>query len=233
MTRNRQGISAWFAFCAAVLIIVTGGAAWAQQRLADSPTIRIVIFGDNLISGFQLKKGEDFASQLEAYGRSKGYPIAVTDMSRAAQTTHDASFRIDEVLALKPDIAIVSLGYNDFLQQFDITEVTAKNLNSIVYAFWARDIKVVVIRASPPANVRKKMIREYDSIFQFLAYKYEVPCYPSLQEGIEGNPAMTIGDRFHPNAKGVRYLVGRIYPYVQPLVQWKVDLHNYNVKQAQ
>src|SRR5947207_856947 len=82
--------------------------------------VKIVVFGDSLTSGYQLPAAQGYPAVLQQLLRSRGYTeTEVINMSVAGETALNAYSRVPDVIALRPDIVMVELGYNDVLQGMD------------------------------------------------------------------------------------------------------------------
>jgi acyl-CoA thioesterase-1 len=210
----------FFLLCLALLSL----AAPAHAQM--SAPVKIVVLGDNLTSGFQLEENQNFSSILQQYARSVGYDATVVNMSKIAQKVYDGLYRLDEVLAQKPDMVIIQLGYNDALEGADMRALNS-NLNTLIYQIKSKNLGVVLLRADPPPTTPRQIVREYDYMFDQLYQMHKVAFYRSLLAGIEGNPKLTLDDGLHPNAKGVGVMVQYIFPTLEPVIRYSIQMRQY------
>ena len=59
----------------------------------------------------------------------------------------------------------------------------------------------------------------FDAIYPKLAAKWHVPLYPFLLDGVALDPKLNQDDGLHPNAAGVKVMVGRMAPTVEHLLK--------------
>ncbi len=213
--------------CAFLLLLTAPAAALAQSSGGPmSAPLKIVVLGDNLLYGFQLKQDDDFAHQLEKFARYYRYNATVVNMCRISQTMYDGHYRLDEVLAAKPHIVILELGYNDMLQGQAMGEIN-KNLHEILYYLQKARISVLLVKADAPANVRASQKRLYDYMYSKMIQAYKVRYYMPLLQGVAGNPELTLSDKIHPNAKGVSTIVYNMFPALEPIMVYHLKLMKY------
>lgn len=221
MTKRFQAL---IAACMALLFWPLGAHAQTlvQQQQADD-ALKVVLLGDSLTSGFQLPENEGFSAQLEYYARSLRYNMKVVSLSRISQTSAQGLYRMDEVLAQKPDMVLLQLGYDDALQSITMREL-ASNLNQILNNLKYHGIDVILIHTTPPPSLRAKEIREYESLYTQLAQEYNIR-YFSL--AITGSRKLTLDDLTHPNARGTALIVSEIFPLMEPLLQYRLKVRAY------
>jgi acyl-CoA thioesterase-1 len=197
-----------------------------QKQEQMSAPLKIVVLGDNLLYGFQLKQEDDFSHQLEKFAKAYQYNVTVVNMCRISQTSHEGLYRLDEVLALKPHIVILELGYNDVLQGLSMGELN-KNIHELLYHLGANGISPILVRADPPSSVRDSQKRLYDYLFAQMMQMHKVPYYNSLLEGVAGRADLTLDDKIHPNAKGVAVIVYKMFPVLEPIMRYRLKLREY------
>ena len=69
-----------------------------------------------------------------------------------------------------------------------------------------------------PPNMGSEYANAFDQIFPDLARKYKTNYYPFFLEGVAADPALNQDDYIHPNAEGVKVIVGNMLPYVTELI---------------
>jgi acyl-CoA thioesterase-1 len=174
-------------------------------------------FGDSLTAGYGLAPADGFTRQLELALRRSGVPATVRNGGISGDTTAQGRARLLwglRGLGAKPDLVIVELGANDMLRGLPPTQASA-NLNLILAELDRRHIRVLIagMRASP--NLGPDYVRAFDAIYPALARKYRAGLYPFFLDGVAGKRALIQGDGLHPNARGVRIIVGRLLPTVR------------------
>ena len=167
---------------------------------------KVVAFGDSLVSGVGSTEGNDFVSVL-----SRRLAVSIENLGRPGDTTETALERLDSVRDLEPDIVILLLGGNDFIQKVD-TEETAKNLQTIIKTF-NQDGAIVVMLGVQSGILSDKFSGE----FARLARQNRTAYIPDILDGIF-NKRELMSDRIHPNNQGYRIVADRVYPIVEALL---------------
>jgi acyl-CoA thioesterase-1 len=194
--------------------------AFARDRV-------IWALGDSLTAGYGLPPAQGFVPQLQAALRRSGVAVTVRNGGVSGDTAAQGRARLKwglRGLGVAPDLVIVELGANDMLRGLPPEQVEA-NLAAIITELRRRRIPVLLagIRAAP--NLGPDYRRRFEGIYPRLARRFGVPLYPFFVDGVAGNNSLIQADGLHPNAAGVRVIVGRILPSVRralppaPLVQ--------------
>jgi acyl-CoA thioesterase I len=194
--------------CYSVLLFIVGtlGVRWWQQPLvtpiaADAP---IVFFGDSLVSGVGATEGNDMPALLSVrLGRTvlnKGVP---------GDTTRDGLNRLNrDVLSLHPDLVILLLGGNDFLQNIDADETFA-NLAEMIDRIRKQESQVLLV------GVRGGIFLDgFDTAFAALARKKRIHHVPDILDGVLMDPALK-ADQIHPNNAGYVKMVEKLEPIIR------------------
>jgi acyl-CoA thioesterase-1 len=191
---------------AAVLFVASAGPALA--------TTTIAAFGDSLSAGYQLPADAAFPAVLEAALRRDGYDVRVNNAAVSGDTTQGGLARLDWSVPDGTDLAIVELGANDMLRGVD-TGVTAKNLADIVGGLQKRGIRVLLAGMYAATELDAAYRERFAAIYPGLAKRDGVPLYPFFLAGLIGHPELHLADGMHPNAAGVRAIVGNMLPTVE------------------
>src|SRR3954468_23195637 len=112
---------------------------------ADRP-LRILAFGDSLMAGYGLRKGEGFAPQLEALLRTQGFNAEVINGGVSGNTAGHARSRVRwtlDAVRPPPDLAVVSFGGNDILRAVP-PEETREDMEAVLDKFARRGIPVIL-----------------------------------------------------------------------------------------
>jgi acyl-CoA thioesterase I len=200
---------------------------------ADSPPIRIVVYGDSLTSGYQLPVEDGFPVKLDRKLREAGFDnIEVTNMSVANETTAGGVERLPGLLGKQPDIAVVELGSND-AQRGISTNLIYQNLVTILGRLRERNVYTVLVGIKAPPSMGYNYSAQLDAVYAGVAGFYKAALYPSALEGVLGNPKLTLADGYHPNAKGTDVMVDGIYHLVDAGMRWKIDTLRYEKEYQQ
>lgn len=196
----------------ALLLLLAGPAA---------AEVRVLAFGDSLVSGYGLPTRDGFVPQLEAWLRAHGArDVVVVNAGVAGETTAGGRARIGAALTPDIDAVLVALGGNDILLGLPVASIGA-NLDAILGAI-DRPVLLAGLPAAPGwPKARRERLRQ---AYQRLADRHGARLYPSFLAGVlEGDrpravPALVQADGLHPNAAGVAVIVAGIGPDVLDLV---------------
>lgn len=192
---------------------------------------KVVVFGDSLTSGYQISTTEAYPAVLQQLMRSQGYTDAeVINMSVAGETAQNAYRRLPEVMAHKPDVVIVELGINDALSGFDPGTQVNTALSTIVDYFIKQKVYVILLGVKLQESAGKMKSRNMKLMYYGIAKNYRIAFYPDFTDVITGRKEYVLADGFHPNANGVKAMVYKTYPLVQPIAKWKKQKADYERK---
>ena len=203
--------SALAALCLLLGQAVAGGGA-------EAASARVLMLGDSLTAGFGLPVTESLPSQLEAVLKGQGLDVVILNGGVSGDTTAGGLARVEWALADNPTYALVALGANDALRGLD-TERAFQSLDAIIGKLTAKGVKVMILGMLAPPNLGRDYGERFAAIFPKLAEKHRVPLYPFLLDGVALDPKLNQRDGIHPNADGVRIIVGRLAPLVKQLLE--------------
>ena len=195
------------------LIAAVATAAFAQP----AAPIRIVVLGDSLVAGFQLKASDAFPAQLERALKAKGHPVEVINAGVSGDTTANGLERMRWAVPEHTDAVILELGANDALRGLDPGRAKA-NLEKIVTALKGDGAEVLLAGMLAPRNLGEEYVRAFDGMYPELAKKHGLILYPFFLDGIALNASLNLSDGMHPNPKGVAEITKRILPAVEELI---------------
>ena len=186
----------------------------AAQR--NTP-LKIVAFGDSLIAGYGLPMQDAFPAKLERALKARGHNIEIENAGVSGDTASGGLSRLDWSIPDGTDAVIVELGANDMLRGVD-PKVTRQALDEILAKLKARNIAVLLcgMRAAP--NLGADYGRNFESIFDDLAKKYDTVYYPFFLDGVATQAKLALRDGLHPNAAGVDAIVAGVLPKAEELI---------------
>src|SRR6185295_9617118 len=114
-----------------------------EAAAASTRPTRIVVLGDSLVAGFQLKASDAFPAQLERALKARGHRVEVINAGVSGDTTAAGLERLQWSVADGTDAVIVELGANDALRGLDPAKAKA-NLDKIVTAVKAGGADVLL-----------------------------------------------------------------------------------------
>lgn len=183
----------------------------------------VVVYGDGLTSGASLMPGQGFPAQLEKRLESTGFEVNVTYMGEIGLTTSMVLGKMDYLVGQAPDLVILQLGETDLRLGVNPTRFFA-DLQKIIDALKSKNIYVVVMGAKAPVARGKDYATQIELGFKKIGDKTAL--YPYTLEGIVGREDLTLGDGYHPNARGVEIMVNGIQRIVDFGLRWRLEVIN-------
>jgi len=169
----------------------------------------IIAFGDSLVEGVGSGVKGGFVTNLSAMVKRpiKNYGVS-------GDTTASALARITTILAQNPnpEVVLVLLGGNDFLQKIP-KEKTFQNLKMIIRTF--QNTGAVVVLLGVRGGV---LVDGWEGDFENLAEEYNTVFVPNVLDGLFGNQAY-MADTIHPNTAGYEMISKKVYPELAAVIK--------------
>ena len=180
----------------------------------------ILVLGDSLSEGFQLKPSEAYPLLLANKLRAAGLNFQVTNASATGGTTEGGLERLPAHLKRKIDIFILELGINDAFRGLPVGQIQ-NNLQQIIDKVKARNpnVRVVIAGMQLPNYAADDYVFAFGKIFAELAAKNGGALVPYLLDGVAGDPSLNLPDGIHPNAAGQRILAENVWRVLEPLAR--------------
>jgi len=183
---------------------------------------KIVCFGDSITKGYCSR----FEKRIKK--EYSDLQIEVINMGVASETTVDGLRRLDQVIALEPNVVVVGFGMNDWRKGVE-KETFRSNLELIVEELDKRGIRVILTTMNPDYNQKGKVSKqliEYNEVIRGVAYKKRVRIadvyslwmkeLPNIKEGLY--------DEIHPNERVGNEIICktlmRVVPRSQTVIVW-------------
>ena len=209
---------------ALAFLLIQASHAHAAENL---PIIRVVVYGDSLVAGYQLQPEESYPASLERKLRGLGFDnVRVINLGSYGETSTGAADNINTLLAQRPDIAIVEFGSND-VQRGITTNIIFHNLATVVGTLSQNNIYTILMGIKAKPDLGATYASQLDEAYSRIATHYKIPLYPDTLEGVSGHSELTLADGIHPNAKGVDVMVENTYRMVDAAVRWKIETYRY------
>ena len=178
----------------------------------------VVALGDSLTAGLGVAPEESYPALLQSRIERADYSHRVINAVVSGDTSAGVRRRLDSVLHPDTRVLILAIGANDGLQGVPIAELRS-NVSAIIERAQARDIRVLLCGMETPPTRGWDYTVDFHRVLPDLAARYHTPLMPFLLDGVVGDPALNLPDRFHPNAAGYRRIAERIWPYLEPLLR--------------
>jgi acyl-CoA thioesterase-1 len=206
----------WMVAALLLLAVATTFPGGAQPQPKVAP-VRIVVLGDSLVAGFQIRTSDAFPAQLERALKAHGYAVEVANAGVSGDTTAGGLERVAWAVPKGTDAVILELGANDALRGLDPARAKA-NLDKIMTQVKAAGAEVLLAGMRAPGNWGEAYTQVFDAIYPELAGKHGALLYPFFLDGVVLDAKLNLGDGLHPNPKGVAEIVRRILPTVEELI---------------
>jgi len=199
---------------AAILSLLCAQVANAAQMK------RILVLGDSISEGFQLKPSEAYPMLLAKKLRDAGLNLEVINASATGGTTAGGLERLPTHLKRKIDIFILELGINDAFRGIPVDQIQ-KNLQQIIDKVKARnpEVRIVIAGMQLPNYAADDYVSAFGKMFTDLAAKNGAALVPYLLDGVAGDPALTLLDGIHPNAAGQKILAENVWQTLEPIAR--------------
>lgn len=186
-------------------ILFAGG---VKHPLPYRSDIRIIAFGDSITYGYGVPPDKNYVSLL-----SKNLGLKIENAGMIGDTTATALLRMDrDILQKNPDIVILFLGGNDFLQGVPPFAM-AENLKNIVKKLQQHNIKIVLV------GISYEFLNNYEREYGNIARETKTDGYaPNALGSIVLRPDL-MTDRVHPNEKGHEIIASRIKPVLERVLK--------------
>ena len=181
----------------------------------------ILVLGDSLSEGFQLKPSEAYPLLLANKLRAAGLNFQVTNASATGGTTEGGLERLPTHLKRKVAIFILQLGINDAFRGLPVDQIQ-NNLQQIIDKVKARNPNVRVViagMAAPKAFGADDYVFAFGKMFGELATKNGAALVPYLLDGVAGDPSLNLPDGIHPNAAGQKILAENVWRVLEPIAR--------------
>ena len=202
-----------------ILLVLCAQAAWTAAP-TSSRMKTILVLGDSLSEGFQLKSTEAYPLLLADKLRAAGFDFRVTNASASGGTTEGGLQRLPSHLKRKIDIFILELGINDAFRGVPVDQIQS-NLQEIIDDVKTRNpsVRVVIAGMQLPNYGADDYVSAFGEMFNRLATKNGAALVPYLLDGVAGNPSLNLPDGIHPNAAGQKILAENVWRVLEPVAR--------------
>jgi acyl-CoA thioesterase-1 len=179
----------------------------------------ILVWGDSLSAGYQLRTGEDWPTLLQTRLSDQGFPHRVVNASISGETTSGGRTRLPAALAShRPEILILALGANDGLRGLR-PQLMADNLEAMIEAASTTGARVLLVGMRIPPNYGPAYTRRFEQVYVDTATRTGTPLLPFLLEGFAGDRSTFLADGIHPNAAAQARILDTVWTYLLPMLK--------------
>jgi acyl-CoA thioesterase-1 len=181
---------------------------------------KILVLGDSLSEGFQLKQSEAYPALLVEKLRAASLDFELTNASASGGTTEGGLLRLPPHLKRAIDIFILELGINDAFRGVPVEQI-GQNLQSIIDQVKQRNrnVRIVIAGMQLPDHSADDYVSAFGRMYVHLAERNHAALVPYLLEGVAGNPLFNLPDRLHPNVAGHKILAENVWRTLEPVAR--------------
>lgn len=190
---------------------------------ASAEPVRILALGDSLTAGYGLMDQDGLVPQLNAWLANHGHAAIVINGGVSGDTSAGGASRLGWALGDSTQAMMVLLGGNDLLRGIPPTETRA-NIRAILTEAQNRSLPVLLIGMKAPGNFGPDYKENFDKLYPELAAEFgalHIDSYFGLLLPEATDPAQLAPfmqpDGIHPNAEGVKIIVGNLGPHLLEL----------------
>lgn len=173
--------------------------------------VRIMAFGDSLLTGYGLKEGDNYPARLEAALRARGVNARITNAGVSGNTTSDGLQRLAFALDSQdraPDLVLISLGGNDMLRALPPAQ-TRQNLDAMLTLLKERGVPVLLLGMLAAPNLGKEYEAQFNRIYPELAKSHSAALVPFFLQPLLDRPELVQKDKVHPTEQGIEEMVAQ------------------------
>lgn len=209
-------------------ILLFSSPALSQQNKGEHTT-HLLALGDSLFTSHDLYDKVTLPEVVQANIVGRNYRLRFTDRSFDSLNLELANSIINRLIeeyknekdstkSNKPDVILLSVGLADIKEDRPLTYIY-KELAKLVKTIRTNKIKVVLVGFSVPTDAPKRyQTAQYQKklaeIYKKVATQYGARLYPNLFTDLEDTSYYRTLDKYHLNARGIRYAAKRLYPLV-------------------
>lgn len=178
----------------------------------------ILVWGDSLSAGYQLRQDQAWPTLLQTRLRDKGFPHTVINASVSGETSAGGRSRLPTALEQhQPDLLILELGANDGLRGLR-PQLLADNLAAMIQAALDSGAEVLLVGMQMPPNYGPVYTRRFEQTFEDVAKANQVALLPFLLEGFADKPELFLPDGIHPNAEAQEIILDTVWSHLEPML---------------
>lgn len=197
---------------------VAGQPGHSEGSAMTGKTPTIVMLGDSLTAGYGLKEDEALPPAVERVLAARGIRTHFINAGVSGDTTAAGLNRYDwSVKAQKPDLLVITLGANDFLQGLP-PEEPKKNLAAILDRAKADGFPAALVGVAIPNKDLDPRDAAYAGIYPELAKQYGVPYQANFMAPVAGKSNLLMEDGLHPTAEGVEAMAKDVADFLAPVI---------------
>ena len=164
-------------------------------------TKTLLILGDSISAGYGIDASANWVSLLQNEFDKANLNITLINSSVSGDTSIGGLARIKTALRnFNPEFVLIELGGNDALRGYPPKNIE-NNLSEIIKEVKKNGSKPFLMQIRIPPNYGKQYTIAFESVFQDLAKKENIPLIPFMLDEIALDEDLMQVDGIHPNTK--------------------------------
>ena len=164
-------------------------------------TKKLLILGDSISAGYGIDASANWVSLLQNEFDKENLNITLINSSVSGDTSIGGLSRIKTALRnFNPEFVLIELGGNDALRGYPPKNIK-NNLSEIIKEVKKNGSKPFLMQIRIPPNYGKQYTIAFESVFQDLAMKENIPLIPFMLDEIALDEDLMQVDGIHPNTK--------------------------------
>ena len=164
-------------------------------------TKKLLILGDSISAGYGIDASANWVSLLQNEFDKENLNITLINSSVSGDTSIGGLSRIKTALRnFNPEFVLIELGGNDALRGYPPKNIE-NNLSEIIKEVKKNGSKPFLMQIRIPPNYGKQYTIAFESVFQDLAKKENIPLIPFMLDEIALDKNLMQADGIHPNTK--------------------------------
>ena len=164
-------------------------------------TRKLLILGDSISAGYGIDASANWVSLLQNEFDKANLNITLINSSVSGDTSIGGLSRIKTALRnFNPEFVLIELGGNDALRGYPPKNIE-NNLSEIIKEVKKNGSKPFLMQIRIPPNYGKQYTIAFESVFQDLAKKENIPLIPFMLDEIALDEDLMQVDGIHPNTK--------------------------------
>ena len=160
-----------------------------------------MILGDSISAGYGIDASANWVSLLQNEFDKENLNITLINSSVSGDTSIGGLSRIKTALRnFNPEFVLIELGGNDALRGYPPKNIE-NNLSEIIKEVKKNGSKPFLMQIRIPPNYGKQYTIAFESVFQDLAMKENIPLIPFMLDEIALDEDLMQVDGIHPNTK--------------------------------
>ena len=164
-------------------------------------TKKLLILGDSISAGYGIDASANWVTLLQNEFDKENLNITLINSSVSGDTSIGGLSRIKTALRnFNPEFVLIELGGNDALRGYPPKNIE-NNLSEIIKEVKKNGSKPFLMQIRIPPNYGKQYTIAFESVFQDLAKKENIPLIPFMLDEIALDEDLMQVDGIHPNTK--------------------------------